>query len=249
MITSLAVIGASSAIAQEVARLYARSGAALVITARSAEKCEILKADLLARGAQAVDTLVYDAEKNVSGSSVMEEIARLQPRCCSILIAHGVLSDNDACAHDAGRTVHDFTLNATSVIALSAAAAAWYEQHSYSEKPCIAVISSVAGDRGRGSNYVYGAAKGAVSIFLQGLRNRLYAKGIHVLTIKPGFVDTPMTAHIAKNPLFASPQSVARSIVRAMERRADVVYTPGFWRYIMLVVRLIPERVFKRLGL
>lgn len=249
MATSLAIIGATSAIAQEVARIHASRGASLFVTARSPEKCAIIKADLLSRGARQVDTAVFDAQTDFASRDILREIAAVQPSCCAILIAHGVLSDNTLCAEDEHRAVSDFTINATSVIAVCTQAARWYESHTFPSTPCIAVISSVAGDRGRGSNYYYGAAKGAVTIFLQGLRNRLFKKGIHVVTIKPGFVDTPMTAHIPKNPLFASPQNVARAIVRAMERGTDVVYVPGFWRYVMLIIRLIPERVFKRLGL
>lgn len=110
-------------------------------------------------------------------------------------------------------------------------------------------ISSVAGDRGRQSNYVYGAAKGGLSLFLQGLRNRLSATAVHVLTVKPGFIDTPMTEGLDGLFLVASPERVATDIVRAFESRRDVIYTPWFWRYIMLVVRLIPERLFKKLKL
>jgi short-subunit dehydrogenase len=113
----------------------------------------------------------------------------------------------------------------------------------------IAVITSVAGDRGRQSNYVYGTAKGAVTIFLQGLRNRLHKSGVQVLTIKPGFVDTPMTAGIKKGPLWASPDTIASAIVRSMETRRDVVYTPWFWLEIMAMVRMIPEKIFKSMRL
>jgi short-subunit dehydrogenase len=113
----------------------------------------------------------------------------------------------------------------------------------------LAAISSVAGDRGRQSNYVYGTAKAAVNAYLQGLRNRLYSKGVHVLTIKPGFVDTPMTAHLKQGPLFASVDQVARDIVKAIEKKKCIIYTPWFWRWIMLVIRLIPESLFRRLKL
>ena len=113
----------------------------------------------------------------------------------------------------------------------------------------LAAISSVAGDRGRQSNYVYGTAKAAVNTYLQGLRNRLYSKGVHVLTIKPGFVDTPMTAHLRQGPLFASADRVARDIVKAIEKKKCIIYTPWFWRWIMLLIRLIPEPVFRRLKL
>ena len=114
---------------------------------------------------------------------------------------------------------------------------------------CIAVISSVAGDRGRQSNYVYGSAKGGLDRFLQGLRNRLYRAGVAVVTIKPGFVDTPMTAALPKNALYASPRQVARGVYRAIEARRSVVYLPWFWRPIMLLIKLLPESVFKRLRL
>ena len=113
----------------------------------------------------------------------------------------------------------------------------------------LAVISSVAGDRGRQSNYVYGAAKGMLSIFLQGLRNRLQRHGVQVLTIKPGFVDTPMTAAFRKGLLWAQPETVAHGILKAINRGADVVYLPWFWLPVMLAIRLLPETMFKRLRL
>jgi decaprenylphospho-beta-D-erythro-pentofuranosid-2-ulose 2-reductase len=114
---------------------------------------------------------------------------------------------------------------------------------------CIAVISSVAGDRGRQSNYVYGTAKGALSIFLQGLRNRLGKTGVQVLTIKPGFVDSPMTKDFDKGLLWVKPAMIAQGILRAIEKKKEVVYLPFFWRYIMLIIKMIPEKIFKRLTL
>src|SRR4029079_14300790 len=111
---------------------------------------------------------------------------------------------------------------------------------------CIAVITSVAGDRGRQSNYVYGAAKGGLGVFLQGLRNRLFRSGVVVLTLKPGFVDTPMTSDVRKNPLFAKVHRAGRAIHRSIEAGRDVAYIPAFWRPIMFLVRIIPESIFKR---
>jgi short-subunit dehydrogenase len=114
---------------------------------------------------------------------------------------------------------------------------------------CIAAITSVAGDRGRRSNYVYGSAKGALSLFLQGLRSRLHPAGVKVITIKPGPVRTPMTDHLAGASRFAEPELVARDIIRALERRSpDVLYSPKIWRYIMAAVEHIPEMIFKRLS-
>jgi len=110
-------------------------------------------------------------------------------------------------------------------------------------------ISSVAGDRGRQSNYVYGAAKGALSLYLQGLRNRLHPSGVRVITIKPGFVDTAMTYGLPGMFLVASPQAVGESIASSPGKSADVVYLPWFWRYIMLIIKHIPEPIFKRLKL
>ena len=113
----------------------------------------------------------------------------------------------------------------------------------------IAVISSVAGDRGRKSNYVYGSAKSGLSIFLQGLRNSLADKGVNVLTIKPGFVDTPMTTEFKKGLLWVKPDKIARDIVKAINRKKDIIYTPWFWRWIMLIIKLIPEKIFKKMNL
>jgi short-subunit dehydrogenase len=111
------------------------------------------------------------------------------------------------------------------------------------------VISSVSGDRGRQSNYIYATAKGALTIFLQGLRNRLQSANVCVLTIKPGFVDTPMTANFKKGALWAKPEAIARGIERAIENRKNTVYLPGFWWLIMMIIRHIPEPIFKRMKL
>ena len=112
----------------------------------------------------------------------------------------------------------------------------------------IAVISSVAGDRGRGSNHAYGAAKAGLTAFCSGLRARMRTRRVHVVTVKPGFIDSPMTTHITrKGALWATPEAIANGIVDAIDKKRDVVYLPGFWRLIMLVIAHIPEGIFKRL--
>jgi len=136
--------------------------------------------------------------------------------------------------------------NFTTVVSLLTLLANLFERQG---RGSIAVISSVAGDRGRQSNYVYGAAKGALTIYLQGLRNRLAKANVHVLTIKPGFVDTPMTRDFKKGLLWVGPDVIARGIVKAIDKRKDVAYLPFFWRYIMFIIKIIPERIFKRLSL
>jgi short-subunit dehydrogenase len=162
------------------------------------------------------------------------------------LIAHGTLGDQKLCEQSVTETLKEFSNNCTSVISLLTISANYFEQQKYG---CIAVVSSVAGDRGRPSNYVYGTTKAAVSTFLQGLRSRLYKSGISVVTVKPGLVDSPMTASLKKSPLFASPRRVGQSVYQAMKKGKDVVYLPGYWRLIMFVVRSIPESLFKRLSL
>jgi short-subunit dehydrogenase len=161
------------------------------------------------------------------------------------LIAHGTLSNQQLCEQSVEKTLEEFQTNCLSFISLLTILANYFEQQ---KRGVIAVISSVAGDRGRKSNYVYGAAKAAVTAFLSGLRSRLAASNVTVITIKPGTVDTPMTAHLRKGLLFASPQKVGAGIYAAMKQKKEVVYLPGYWRLIMFVVRSIPERFFKRVS-
>ena len=157
-----------------------------------------------------------------------------------------MLPDQAASEASVAVTVDSFDINARSVIALLTGLANRFEQQG---QGAIGVLSSPAGDRGRASNYVYGAAKAAVTVFASGQRNRLYAKGVRVLTLEPGFVDTPMTASFRKGPLWARPERVAEDIERALQRGFGVVYTPWFWRWIMAIIRLVPERIFVRLKL
>jgi short-subunit dehydrogenase len=142
--------------------------------------------------------------------------------------------------------MREFTVNGTATIALANRIAQKLEAQG---SGTLAIISSVAGDRGRASNYLYGSAKAAVSTYLSGLRQRLTPHGINVLTIKPGFVDTPMTAAFKKGALWAKPDQVARGIVHAIDKRRSVVYLPRFWWAIMAVIQGIPEFVFRRIKL
>jgi len=162
------------------------------------------------------------------------------------LLAYGTLPDQKGCEASVELTVRELQTNAISVVALLTRLANRMEQR---RAGIIAVISSVAGDRGRGSNYVYGSAKALVTAFLSGLRQRLRPCGVAVVTIKPGFVDTPMTAAFRKGVLWAKPERIGRGIVRALERKRTTVYLPWFWRPIMFVVRSLPESVFMRLPL
>jgi hypothetical protein len=157
-----------------------------------------------------------------------------------------MLPDQARCEAQVSDTLAALEVNFTATVALLTLLANYFEAQG---RGCIAVIGSVAGDRGRQSNYVYGAAKGGLDRFLQGLRNRLFRSGVSVVTLKPGFVDTPMTSGVKKNPLFSSAERAGRDVHRAIQRRRDVVYIPWFWGPIMALVRLLPESIFKRLHL
>ena len=240
------IVGAASAIAEATARIFAARGDALFLVGRKAQVLEAMAMDLKVRGAAQVGTEVLDANDFAGHEPMLDRAQTLLGGLDTVLVAYGTLSDQTACEASADLTVRELTNNAVSVAALLTPLAARFEAQ---RKGAIAVISSVAGDRGRQSNYVYGSAKSLVSTFTSGMRQRLAKSGVAVITIKPGFVDTPMTAAFRKGALWATPQQVAAGIVRAIDRSANVVYLPWFWGLIMLIIRSIPERVFARLKL
>lgn len=243
---NILIVGATSAIAEAVARRFAARGDKLFLLARNAERLLTMAADLKIRGASEVATATFDANDIAGHQSALDSVNSVLGGIDIVLIAHGTLSDQKACEASVNKTLHELTTNALSTIALVTLLANQLEARRFGT---IAVIGSVASDRGRQSNYVYGAGKSAVTTFLQGLRNRLYKSDVQVLTIKPGFVDTPMTAELPKGPLWTSAEVVAAGIVKAIDTRKDVVYLPRWWWLILIIIRLMPERVFKRLSL
>ncbi len=243
---NILILGATSAIAQETAKYWAQKGSTLFLVARDKEKLSSVASDLQVRGASQVVQYPLDLGNTELHQQLIQAAVHNLGDLDVAFIAYGTLSDQATCTQSVSETLKEFTINCTSVISLLTILANRFEKQ---KKGCIAVITSVAGDRGRQSNYIYGAAKGAVSIFLQGLRNRLTPFGVTVLTLKPGFVDTPMTAHIPKNPLFANPQAVGKRIYKAIQNQEDVVYIPSFWGPLMTMITHIPERIFKRLKL
>lgn len=238
------IVGATSAIAMASARLFAAGGAELVLAARNEERLATLAADLEVRGASTVECISFVAQQEQDYERFAGQAWGEGLDC--LLLAHGSLPVQQLCQDDVAATRNEFEVNALSSISLLAAFARRFAEQGSGN---MVVITSVAGDRGRQSNYLYGAAKAAVSTYCQGLRNRLQSCGVGVITIKPGFVDTPMTAGFEKGLLWAQPEQVAAGIMRALERGKDVAYLPWFWRYLMLVIKLVPERLFKRLSL
>ncbi len=244
--TRVLIVGATSAIAAETARVYAAYGARLFLAGRHPQRLEAVAADLRVRGAGSVLTAVLDVTDRQRCDAVVEEAWSTYGGLDVALLAHGVLPDQARCQASAAATIEALEVNFTSAVALLTPLANRFES---AGGGCIAVITSVAGDRGRQSNYVYGAAKGGLDRFLEGLRNRLFHAGVAVVTLKPGFVDTPMTAGLTQGALFASARRAGRDIHRSIERRRDVAYIPWFWRPIMAILRSLPETVFKRLRL
>ena len=240
------IVGATSAIAEATARRLAERGERLFLIARNGARLAAIAADLRTRGAVAVGEAVADLNDMARHAELIGQARAAMGGLDTILIAHGNLSDQKACERSVEATMRDLQTNFLSAVSLLTHIANDFEAQGHG---CIAVISSVAGDRGRMSNYVYGTAKGALTIFMQGLRQRLHRAGVQVLTIKPGFVDTPMTRDFKKGLLWVGPDRIARGIVGAIDGNKSVVYLPGFWRGIMAGIGAIPERVFCRLSL
>lgn len=240
------IVGATSAIAERYARIGAAAGGAFFLAGRNGPRLEAVAADLRTRGAADVHALVLDVDELDAHAGLVASAWEALGTVDVALIAHGTLPDQAACERDADLALRGFSTNAVATIGLMNRLAARLEQQG---SGTLAVISSVAGDRGRASNYVYGSAKAAVTAYASGLRQRLRGRGVNVLTVKPGFVDTPMTRAFRKGPLWATPEAVARGIDRAIARGRAVAYLPGFWWGVMRVITHIPEPLFRRLSL
>jgi decaprenylphospho-beta-D-erythro-pentofuranosid-2-ulose 2-reductase len=238
------IIGATSAIAKATARLYAETGAELFLIARNEARLEQLVADLDVRGAKISGHLSLDISKTIGHKKALETALNSLEKIDLALICHGDLPDQAACENSFKMAQKAINVNGLSTISLLTIFADTFKSQGFGS---IAVITSVAGDRGRQPNFVYGASKALVSTYLQGLRGVLLPHGVHVLDIKPGLVDSPMTAEFEKGPLWSSPELVAKSIVKGVSKKRLVIYAPGYWRLIMMVVVSIPEIIFQRL--
>ena len=243
---NILLIGAGSAIATAVARRYAAHQSSLFLIARNGSRLALQQQDLLVRGAARVGTRVLDLLNHEEHKTAINAATEFfgEDDIDLVLICHGSLPDQEAAEQDFDLARREIDINGLSVISLLTRLAPYLKEQG---RGMLAVVTSVAGDRGRQPNFVYGAAKALVSTYLQGLRGKLLPYGVDVLDIRPGLVDSPMTQQFDKGHLWSSPELVARQIEKAVRRKRHTVYVPGYWRLIMVVVRSIPEAVFKRL--
>ena len=239
------ILGATSGIAIAVARLLTARGASFFLVARDSEKLRAVELDLRTRGAASVDCRVLNLNDTASHPAMLADAASSLGFIDLAFLAHGILGNQAETESSFPAAAAILETNLLSAVSLITWLANYFEA---SGQGTLAVLSSVAGDRGRRSNYIYGASKAGLNAMLAGVRNRIDRSGVNVLTIKPGWVDTPMTAGIEPNLLFVSPDRAARDILRAIAKRKDIAYVPGFWAVIMFVVRCLPESVFKRLN-
>jgi short-subunit dehydrogenase len=242
------IVGASSEIGRAVVRELAQAGGSFVVAGRDAEELEILAGDVRLRSGATVIAIPLDVIAVDRHAEFLDACVAALGSVDGIVVCQGFLADQDQALEDWTLAEQMITVNYTSAVSLVNRFAAYMSSRGGGY---ICGISSVAGDRGRQSNFLYGSTKAAFSTYLDGLRNRLYRKGVAVITVKPGFVDTSMTWGMLnpRSPLVATPERVARDIARAIRKRKNVVYTPWFWAWIMLIIRLIPEPIFKRLSL
>jgi len=243
---TILIIGANSAIAKASARVYADRHDRIFLLARNEAALQDQKKDLEVRGAGSVDYALLDVNEFEHHQQAIAQAVLTLGEINLALICHGTLPDQACAEHDFKQIQQEFNTNALSVISLLTILSTQMIKQGHG---CLAVITSVAGDRGRQSNYIYGSAKSAVSTYLAGLRGSLLPHHVHVIDIKPGFVDTPMTQNIKKGFLWTQPEAAAQSIVKGISASKNTLYVPGFWRYIMFIIGSIPETLFKRLKL
>jgi short-subunit dehydrogenase len=239
------ILGATSAIARALADQLARDGCRLILAGRDMPEIERIAADLRIRYGAAAVARAFDAVAFESHATFFDSCAADCPNGLDgVILCYGSLPVQKTAERDPALAQQTILTNFASPVSMLNLAANYFEDRN---RGFICALSSVAGDRGRQSNYLYGSAKAGLTTYLQGLRNRLSKAGVPVLTVKPGFVDTAMTWGLPGMFLVATPQKVANDIIRAIRREANELYTPWFWRIIMGIIRHVPERIFKRM--
>lgn len=244
---NILILGANSGMAKALIRRLAGPDTRLILASRNLAELRRTAADAAVRG-QGPQPLVigFDALRLETHSRFVQDLMRRVRTLDEVYVFFGALHPQAEAQKDFQLAQEMLTANYVGAVSVLERLAPHLERR---KQGLIVGVSSVAGDRGRQSNYFYGSAKAGFSTYLQGLRNRLAKSGVRVLTVKPGFVDTPMTRHLKKGLLFASPETIARGLIKAVRQKRNVVYLPGYWRWIMLVVRSVPEFIFKKMKL
>lgn len=240
------LVGATSSIGRSLAHAFAKRGDRVFLGGRNLDEVDRIAKDLTIRYGQPVRHAEFEALRVDTHASFLEEAKRELEGLDGLVVIFGDTGNGHLVKHDPerARRIHD--VNFTGAASILDLATVELESR---KAGFLIGVGSVAGDRGRPHNYVYGAAKAALHHYLQGLRGRLYRSGVHVLTVKPGFVDTPMTYGKENIFLAATPDRVARAVIRALDRRRHVIYVPWFWRWIVFTLKCIPEWFFKRLDI
>ncbi len=238
------ILGGSSAIARAFARVVAEAGSDVLLAGRDLADLERTARDLRVRHGRHVETMPFDAT-DFSGHAAFVDAVRARARRLDVFLAFGLMPTQAAIDADPELGLETMAATYTGAASVLLRLAPLLEAQGEGR---VVVLGSVAGDRGRLKNYVYGSAKAGLHAFTQGLRARLFRAGVQVTTVKPGFIDTAMTFGMRAGPLMASPEACARACLSSARRGREVVYYPPVWRLIMLVIRLIPERMMKRLS-
>ena len=239
------ILGALSAIATATARIYAREGAALVLVARNRDRLDALAADLLARGAASVSVAAMDLEAEaLNAGKHLEAWASEMGGLDHIHLVYGYLGSQPEASSSTAELSRIVTSNFTSAVHWCEASANILRRRMHG---ALVAVSSVAGDRGRQSNYAYGAAKGGLALYVQGIAHSLAGTGARAVAVKPGFVDTPMTDGLKKGgPMWASADQIGRALRRAADKGGPIQYAPGKWRLVMAIIRAVPAFVFHK---
>jgi len=244
----IVIVGATSSIAEHCARLWvAEPGVTLVLVGRDRPKTERVAADLRVRGPQAVVSVLQTNFEDPAAIGQLVRAIWAEGAVDIVLIAHGSLPDQAVCQQDLAACNDALVVNGISPVLFAEAFAGPMEK---AGQGSLALIGSVAGDRGRKSNYVYGAAKGLVARYAQGLQHRLAGSGVKVVLIKPGPTDTPMTAHLKqKGTALAKVEDVAALIVGGIRQGRATIYAPGKWKWIMLIIQHLPSFIFNKMDI
>lgn len=244
MQTTVLILGANSDMAEALAKLYAQKGYRLLLASRDLDRLNSHAADLKIRYTVDVQCFTFDAHAYLTHKQFYNQ---LPAKPDIVIVAFGVLGDTEAAMTEWSSADEIISSNFTGAVSILNIIATDFQQRG---SGAIVGISSVAGERGRQSNFIYGSAKAAFTAYLSGLRNRLAKGNVHVVTVKPGFVRTKMIADVSTPALLtATPEQVAKRIDRALVKKQNVIYVIPIWRYIMLIIKIIPEFIFKKLSL